>query len=155
MRVPLPIKDFLAWRWAPCVALTSGSLAFVGLAVLLIPSQIDAAHSAASVSAFDRPSAGSRALYSASLAQGAALAQNTIAQRAAEDAPATPRGRAQPLPSPAPVARGFSPILARPDPPAPPPEPAAVTPPAPPIPVDAVPAPPPPPPEPDAPRREN
>jgi len=143
------------------VALTSGSLAFVCLALLLIPSRIDAAGGTGSVSAFDRPNVGSRAIYSASLAQGAALAQNTVPQRSTQDSPqdspAAPRLRAQPFTPPAPVARGFSPILARPDPPAPPPEvaPLSVTPPAPPVPADAVPAPPAPPPEPDAPRREN
>ena len=157
MRMPPIIQDFLAWRWAPCAALTAGSIAFVGLAVLLIPSQFEAARSAESVSVFDRPASGSQAIYSASLAQGAALAQNAVAPRAAEAVP--PRLRAQPIIPAVPQVRGFSPVLARPEPPPAPPEaappPAPITPPAPPVPADAVPAPAPPPPEADAPHREN
>ena len=151
MRVPPLIKDFLAWRWAPCVALTAGSLLFVCLAVLLIPNQFDAARSADMVSAFDHPASGSRAIYSASLAQGATLTQNAIAQGVAEDATQA-RLRAQPILPSVPAPRGFSPVIERVDPPAPPPEAA---PPAPPIPADAVPAPAPAPPDPDAPHREN
>jgi len=125
MRMPPLIKDFLAWRWAPCVALTMGSLAFVCLAVLLIPSQIDAARSTDASSAFDQPARSTHAMYNASLAQGVALAQNTVSQGATENAPQPQptRFRAPPPASPMPVARGFSPVLERAEPPAaPPPE---------------------------------
>ena len=36
MRAARILRDFFEWRWAPCVALTVGSLAYVGLAVLLM-----------------------------------------------------------------------------------------------------------------------
>ena len=157
MRVPPPLTEFLAWRWMPCAALTAGSLAFVAFAVLLIPSQFDGAPSSApSVSVFDQPSTGSRAIYSASLAQGVAVAQH------ATEEPSPPHLRAQPVPVAQPTPpppRGFSPVIERADPPAPPPPemppPPAAAPP-PPIPPDAVPAPVPPPAvDPDAPHREN
>ena len=62
MRVPPAITEFLAWRWMPCAALTAGSLAFAGLAVLLIPSQFDGAPpSTETATLFDRPGSGSRA----------------------------------------------------------------------------------------------
>jgi hypothetical protein len=41
MRAPQFIDDFLSWRWAPCALLTFGSLAYVGLAILIIPSPVD------------------------------------------------------------------------------------------------------------------
>ena len=113
MRMPPLIKDFLAWRWAPCVALTTGSLAFVGLAVLLIPGQIDAARSTDTSNAFDQPPRSAHAMYNASLAQGVALAQNTVSPGPTENAPQPQPARFRPQPPPlsTPAARGFSPVL--------------------------------------------
>ncbi|MEO7033668.1 MAG: hypothetical protein ABI548_07290 [Polyangiaceae bacterium] len=170
MRVPPPIQEFVAWRWAPCAALTAGSLTFVSLAMLLIPSQFGAARGADSVSVFDRPTSGSRSIYSASLVQSASLAQNAVVHRVMEEVP-QPRPRAQPVMAAVPQVRGFSPVLERPEPapprpeppppeaaPPPPPEaapPPPLTPPAPPLPADGASAPVPPPPEAGAPHRQN
>ncbi|MEO8901311.1 MAG: hypothetical protein ABI488_06380 [Polyangiaceae bacterium] len=166
MRVPPPIQEFVAWRWAPCAALTAGSLTFVGLAVLLIPGQSGVARSADRVSVFDRPTSGSRAIYSASLMRSAALAQNAVVPRAIAEVP-RPRPHAPPLMAPVPQVRGFSPVLERaepppPPPPPPPPAPEVVPPPPPPIsppapllPADATPAPAPPLPEADAAPHQN
>jgi hypothetical protein len=37
MQAPAWISGFVRWRWMPSVALVSGSLAFVGIAVLVVP----------------------------------------------------------------------------------------------------------------------
>jgi outer membrane biosynthesis protein TonB len=154
----------------PCVALTAGSLTFVGLALLLIPSELEAnSRGNASLSTFEQRPAAPRSMFNASLAQGAVLAE-----RAANEARA-PSARMEAAPA-APVpglqqARGFSPIAERPEQPEappPPPPPPPSPPPAPPpppliIPEVAQPTPviePPPPPvappaDPDAPHREN
>jgi hypothetical protein len=148
----------------PCVALTAGSLTFVGLALLLIPSEVDAtSRGNASLSTFEQRPAVSRSMFNASLTQGTVLAE-----RATDEARApSPRVEAAPA---APVpglqqARGFSPIAERPDQPeAPPPPPSP--PPAPPpaliipevaqpLPVIPPPTPVAPPADPDAPHREN
>ncbi len=157
------ISEFFEWRWAPCVGLTAGSLTFVALAVLIIPTQFDGSSSSSTsasmsdVRTFERPvaaAAPARTLFGASLARNLT---GGIAQRGAEPTQPPPRA-AQPAPDVVSVAqRGFSPIMDRPEPPAPPPPaPEAVPPPAPPPPA-------PPPeagtvivqqPEPDGPRRE-
>jgi hypothetical protein len=127
----------------PCVALTAGSLAFVALALLLIPSQLEGGHASGSLAAFDQRPAATRSMFNASLAQGAALAE-----RASEDARAPNARRELASPAALPVvsqARGFSPVIDRPAqpeiPPPPPPPPAPVAEMAPPAPA------PPPPPE--------
>ena len=128
MRAPQLVSDFLEWRWAPCVGLTAGSLAFVALALLLIPTQFDAAPSTPSsdsLASLDRPSAPAapRTLFGASLARGA----TGFAQRTSDEG--SPRRPPPPNNDPGAVApqRGFSPILDRPAPPPaaepPPPEP--------------------------------
>jgi hypothetical protein len=142
MRVPRLIKDFMEWRWAPCMGLIAASLAFVALAMLLIPSQFDGAAGAGrSASGFDRPNLPSTT-FGASIAQQSA----PIAQRGTEDVspPAIRMPHTQPTAAPQngdPVGvpqRGFSPLVDRGDrplppmPEAPPPAaPAATPPPAP------------------------
>lgn len=134
MRVPLLVSDFFEWRWAPCVGLTAGSLTFVALALLLIPTHFGGEPRGESpLSSFD--SSPQRAIFSSS------LTGNSIE-------PAARRGEdirvARSLPQPASPSnemsiagvaprRGFSPTIDRPEPPpAPvPPPPAAVEPPAP------------------------
>jgi hypothetical protein len=121
------------WRWAPCVGLTLGSLAFVAFSVLLIPAQFGAAPrpvAEAPERSFDRTSPPApRALYGASLARGLP----EFGQRPAAEAPPTLRPAPPPnspeAVAPAPV-RGFSPIAERLEPPLP--TPVAEAPPAPP-----------------------
>jgi hypothetical protein len=130
MALPPVISDFLDWRWMPCVALTAGSLVFVGLAVLLIPSQIDGAKPTASLSSFDRPAAPPSTTFGASLPQSPMMGEPVRRVMMAPPAP----------PPPMPVAERTA------DPP-----PAPETPPLPPPAQDA----PAPPPDPNAPHREN
>jgi hypothetical protein len=40
MRAPTFLVDFVRWRWTPSVVLVSGSLAFVGFAVLIVPDDL-------------------------------------------------------------------------------------------------------------------
>jgi hypothetical protein len=40
MQAPVWISGFVRWRWMPSVALVSGSLAFVALAVLVVPDDL-------------------------------------------------------------------------------------------------------------------
>ena len=142
MRVPPMVSDFFEWRWAPCVGLSAGSLGFVALALLLIPTRIDAGPAATSSdlsnasAMLDRPTTASppRALFGAALPRDFAGANHV-----SDPAPAPPRPRVKPSEAPANVARGFSPIIDRPEPPAPPP------PPPPTMAAEAAPAPPPPP----------
>jgi len=132
MRVPQPVSDFFEWRWAPCVGLTAGSLAFVALALLLIPTRVGEPRAASTLSSFDSPPP-QRALYGSSLARRLtepADPQPNDARVARSQPAAAPQSNET---SPAPQ-RGFSPILDRPEPP-PPPPPAAVAPPAPPQPL--------------------
>lgn len=124
MRAPQIVRDFFAWRWAPCVALTAGSLVYVGLAVLLIPSQIDGgSRSSELATAFDRSTA------LPSTAFGASVAQNSIAAPPTAHEPVrrvTPQNTANdPMGAPR---RGFSPPIEQPEapPPPPPPPPAAM-----------------------------
>ena len=137
--------EFLEWRWTPCVALIAGSLAFVGLALLVIPSQLESAPRSASIAGFGEPQAAPRTLFEASLAQGASLATDHTA-----DELRAPTLRPQPVPAAAPPAtppvRGFSPVIERaaPEtPPPPPPPPSLPAPEAPPPPVAPAAAPPP------------
>jgi hypothetical protein len=154
MQVPPPIKAFLRWRWSPCVALTAGSLAFVALAVLLIPGQVDG-EPRQQLSVFDRPRAAPTAMLNASLAQGVSMAE-----RATRDV-SEPRLREQPIAmphAPAPPIERAEVVTPPPPPPAPPPAEVAPPPPpqlAPPLPAVTQEAAPPPAPDPDGPRRND
>jgi hypothetical protein len=128
MRAPQIVRDFLEWRWAPCVALTVGSLTYVGLAVLLIPTQIDGGSRPSDLAtAFDRSAALPGTAFAASLAPNSVAApptahepvRHTSSQNAANDPMGAPR-------------RGFSPPIEQPEtPPQPPPPPPPPPPPAP------------------------
>ncbi|HEY3253793.1 MAG TPA: hypothetical protein VGJ91_07590 [Polyangiaceae bacterium] len=127
MRVPQLVSDFFEWRWAPCVGLTAGSLAFVALALLLIPARLDGGpHENTTLSSFDTPRP-ARALYASSLVRSPAepdtreLNEVRVAQAQHVSAPQN----SEPRPAPQ---RGFSPILERPEPPAPAPAPPAPAP---------------------------
>ncbi|MEO6601383.1 MAG: hypothetical protein ABIQ16_16010 [Polyangiaceae bacterium] len=140
MRVPPMVSEFFEWRWAPCVGLTGGSLGFVALALLLIPTQFDGAPGASSLRSetalLDRAMmAPQRAMLSASLPRSSAGMGSDTEQ-------ARPPSHREPFTPPpsmneqaAPPPRGFSPIIDRPEPPPAPPPPA----PPPPAPVEVVP----------------
>ncbi|HEY4104232.1 MAG TPA: hypothetical protein VGM44_10090, partial [Polyangiaceae bacterium] len=106
MRAPQILTDFFEWRWAPCVALTAGSIVYVGLAVLFIPNQFDTSASSNSAAA---SMLGAPATPSTTFA-------SSVAQTAFTSAPARPEA-ARRFVSPAqpaveqPVRRGFSPPL--------------------------------------------
>ncbi|MET0793950.1 MAG: hypothetical protein ABW061_20690 [Polyangiaceae bacterium] len=138
MRVPPLVSEFFEWRWAPCVGLTAGSLAFVALSLLLIPTQFDGspALSFPNESAMlTRPTAVNppHALFGASL-------PSNVSSMSRNSDPASPPSRPERVDPPpasqpaAPIQRGFSPILDRPEPLAPPP-PAPPPPPTPQPPV--------------------
>ncbi len=72
MRAPQWVSDFFDWRWAPCVGLTAGSLAFVALALLLIPTHFGGEpRVVSSLSAYEsqRPQ---RAIFSSALSRSEA-----------------------------------------------------------------------------------
>jgi hypothetical protein len=133
------VSDFFEWRWAPCVGLTGGSLAFVALAVLLIPTRVGEPRAITPLNTESSPPP-QRALY------GSSLARNLT--EPAEPRPNIRVARSMPPPAPRsaemspPPQRGFSPIIDRPEPPAPPPIEVV----APVAPVAPAPAPEPPPP---------
>ncbi len=88
MALPAVISDFFEWRWMPCVALTAGSLVFVGLALLLIPKQIDGHKSEDVSSSFDRPPSTTSAVFNSSLTPAPSLAARSfMAPRAAPNPP--------------------------------------------------------------------
>jgi hypothetical protein len=129
MRVPQLVSDFVEWRWAPCVGLTAGSLTFVALALLLIPTRLGGEPSVVrTLGSFDsaRPQ---REIFCSSLT-------GKLTEPTARLSDELSVARSLPQPSPqgnetgvAPR-RGFSPIIDRPEPPpAPPPAPTAVEPP--------------------------
>ena len=133
MRVPELVRDFFDWRWAPCVGLTAGSLAFVALALLLIPTRFGAEpRPDAMLSSFPSPRP-QRTRYTSSLSANLGEPEQLQDEsRVARAAPVSgPKGN-EPR---APLQRGFSPILDRPEPPPAPPAPAAI--------ATAAPAPPP------------
>ena len=132
MRVPQMVSDFFEWRWAPCIGLTAGSLAFVALALLFIPTRLGGERRDFATPSYDTPRP-QRALYASSLSPS--LTES--AERQQDDArTSNPEPQASPQPNETgALRRGFSPIVDRPAPP-----PAAPVPP--PAPVDA-PAPPP------------
>jgi hypothetical protein len=126
MRTPQLISDFLDWRWAPSVGLTAGSLAFVGLALLLIPTELGSAPARVDNGSTPFVAAAptapqKRALFSSAIAGGVADRIGRISEPAAGSTDQA-----------APVARGFSPVADRPEP-VPPPvaQPVQAMPPAP------------------------
>ena len=140
MQMPEVISEFLRWRWAPCVGLTTGSLAFVAISLLLIPTQFSAPP--APVAGMQRSSyqtasiPNPRALYGASLAQSSP----EFAQPARQPETLPPvRSLPAPALNTAASARGFSPIAERP---AEPQQPVPDAQPAQPVPPQAMPAPP-------------
>jgi hypothetical protein len=119
MRAPQLLSDFFEWRWAPCVGLTAGSLAFVALAMLVIPTRAPGAPRVMStLSSFDSPRP-QRALYASSLSPSLAEPE----ERGASGERPLPKAGPQNNASSAPLRRGFSPIVDRPEPPPPPPPP--------------------------------
>jgi hypothetical protein len=104
------VADFVAWRWAPTVAILSAAFIYVVVVVGLVPSEIDV------------PITNPRF-------------QPKPANTATDSEPATvPAMETMPAAAPLPASRaqphefgrrGFSPPLARPDPPPPPPPPPA------------------------------
>lgn len=133
MRVPQMLSDFFEWRWAPCVGLTAGSLAFVALALLLIPTRLGGKpRDFATPNSVDSPRP-QGALYASSLSRSLTEPverQQDDARTASSEPQASPRPNGTGT-----LRRGFSPIVDRP-------EPLPVAPVPPPAPVDA-PAPPP------------
>lgn len=135
MRAPQLVTDFFEWRWAPCVGLTAGSLAFVGFAVLLIPTRIGGEPRAVNtLSSYESPPA-QRAIFSSSLARKSdETEEHHESERLARAVPRVAAAIAVPN---RPLQRGFSPILERAEPlaaPTPVPSPAP-PPPVPPQPV--------------------
>ncbi len=136
MRAPQMVNDFFEWRWAPCVGLTAGSLAFVAFALLLIPTRFDGEpRTARTLSAFDSPRT-QRALYASSLARTVPEADESV-QEGTRAERSLPQSSPQANATSTVLRRGFSPIAERPAPlptaPAPPPAlpaPAPVPPPA-------------------------
>ena len=131
MRVPQIVSDFFEWRWAPCVGLTAGSLAFVALSLLLIPTRLGGEpRVSTSVSSFEssRPQ---RALYAAALAREVTDPGEQRLEEARVERSAPPPSPRSTEPT-APPARGFSPPIARPEPLVPEPAPAPAPPAAPP-----------------------
>ena len=123
MRVPRLISECIEWRWAPCVGLTAGSLAFVALSLLLIPKQIESAPPLADSWQVNRAGVASqqRALFGASLVQG----NESMAQPHSDSE--TAPGTIAPDPAQAVAvlgSRGFSPIADRGQAPTPEAEPA-------------------------------
>jgi hypothetical protein len=134
MRAPQIVSDFFEWRWAPCVALTVGSLAYVVLALLLIPNQIDGgAHSSDVPSAFDRAASLPTTAFAASLAQSPPGPSPTPREFTRRPPSQSTPGANDPMGAPR---RGFSPPIEQPETPPPP------TTPPPPAPAQAAPTPP-------------
>lgn len=128
MRLPQLVSDFVQWRWAPCVGLTGGSLAFVALALLLIPTRFGGEpREVDRLSSYQTP-AQQRAIFSSALAREAVESDEPRADARHVVRP-TPAPVAQRAHAGAPLQRGFSPIIERPEPlpaaPAPAPAPTA------------------------------
>lgn len=132
MRSPQLVNDFIQWRWAPCVGLTAGSLAFVVLALLVIPTHVGGeSRSASALNSYEAPRP-QRAIFSSALARPDTEAEERRPEpvRIARVAPQPPARSSE---TSAPLQRGFSPIIERPEPvaapvpvPAPEPVPAPV-----------------------------
>ncbi len=98
MRAPSWLRDFVRWRWSSCVALIAGSLAFIAIVLLLMPTQSAVtARSATPLPKFDAPSVASpaRVAFNASVAREVAPAVKPL------DLPTTP---VAPAVAPAPIA---------------------------------------------------
>jgi hypothetical protein len=108
------VSDFFEWRWAPCVGLTAGSLAFVALALVLIPTRFGGEPRVVStLSAFDSPQP-QRAIFGSALARNAAVTESQ--ERRSDDlrvARSLPPPAAPGVATGAPPPRGFSPIIER------------------------------------------
>jgi len=119
MRAARIVRHFLEWRWAPCVALTAGALAYVGLAVLLIPSELGSGPSSAGGTAvFARPSQLPNTAFASSLTQSSF--ESMPSTHEATPRPAVLPRAAEPVTVPR---RGFSPPIEQPEAPPPPPPP--------------------------------
>src|SRR5690348_10751198 len=126
------VADFVAWRWAPTVAILTASLFYVLVVVGLVPTDIDVPMTNAQFK--PKPAA-------------TATSAEPMTVPAMDTVPAAaPVPQARSLPNDF-GRRGFSPPLARPDPlpapppPPPPPPPAMVAvPPPPPVPAEVPPA---------------
>ena len=116
------INQVFEWRWAPFVALTAGSLAYVGLAVLIIPGQIDGAPRSG---ALEHSAALPSTAFAASLTQSSFATANAAAtvNAAREAALRTPPPPSPAANEPSVIRRGFSPPIEQPAPPPPPPPP--------------------------------
>src|ERR1041384_1656562 len=94
MRAPQLVNDFIQWRWAPCVGLTGGSLAFVALALLVIPTDLGGEPRVVStLSSYETPRP-QRAIFSSALARtetGAEERRPEAARIARAVPPPTPR----------------------------------------------------------------
>ena len=125
MRVPQLMSDFLDWRWAPCVGLTAGSLAFVALALVCIPTQFDGAPATGAAQSFARANGTpQRALFGAALTRESTMARPPAREESSpERSPEPPPAQNAPT---GPQQRGFSPIAERE---APPPQPMPEPPP--------------------------
>ena len=124
MRAAQIFREFFEWRWAPCVGLTAGSLAYVGLALLIIPSQIDGS---------SHPPDGGPAVNAATALTNTAFASSLTQSSFAAAVPAAREPMHRPAPptptfndAASPPRRGFSPPIDQPPPPPPPPPPAPV-----------------------------
>jgi len=130
MRASQVIRDFLEWRWTPCVALTAASLAWVGLAVLFIPNRLGSNEPPNSgASTFSEVPVLPNTAFNSALTQSAFTSTQPI-RRVAPPPIATAN---EPV-----IRKGFSPPIEQPAAP-PPPPPAPVTQAAPPPPVPSPP----------------
>ncbi|HYQ45954.1 MAG TPA: hypothetical protein VER11_28485 [Polyangiaceae bacterium] len=114
MRVPQLVTDFFEWRWAPCIGLTAGSLAFVAFAVLLIPTRIGGEPRVVSALSGYESAQPQRTIFSSSLARNATEHEERAeGERVARAVPAVAAAISTPS---RPPQRGFSPVLERPEP---------------------------------------
>jgi len=108
MRAPQLVSDFFAWRWAPCVGLTAGSLAFVALSLLLIPTSFGGEPRVGSTLGNVDDLRSQKAIFSSSLTRSAIEPQERPS--VARSLPVAPPTINQ---TGAPPQRGFSPIIER------------------------------------------
>jgi hypothetical protein len=117
--------EFIAWRWAPAVALLAASMVYVLVVVGVVPSEIGIPVANAKFSARSLPKPASTATHEEGATAYATAANDTPAS--SPPAPPTRHGSADF------GRRGFSPRLDRPEPPPPPaaPPPPVIPPPVP------------------------
>ncbi len=145
MRTSQTVREFFEWRWAPCVALTAASLAWVGLAVLIIPSQLGSnAHTSDGATAFNASPVLPNTAFNSALTQTAFTSVTTPplqpVRRAISPPAAMPLSTSNDPAGAAPIRRGFSPPIEQPE--APPPPPAPPSPAVPQVAPPPIPAPP-------------